>query len=178
MLPHAGTDSGVWREVVELGDILTRLAEVTGSVVDAEVAIVFDWQAWWATDLDSHPSVEVRYLAQVHAAYNALLGASVTVDIVAPGASLAAYKLVVVPSLYSVTDAAAQTLADFVAAGGHTVVTFFSGIVDEHDREGCLDLHRLHHVGQRGDADGEDQWRDRRRLRHVADDADQSHATE
>jgi beta-galactosidase len=134
MLPHAGTDSGVWREVVELGDILARLAEVTGSVVDAEVAIVFDWQAWWATDLDSHPSVEVRYLAQVHAAYNALLGTGVTVDIVAPGASLAAYKLVVVPSLYSVTDAAAQTLADYVAAGGHTVVTFFSGIVDEHDR--------------------------------------------
>ncbi|SMG07951.1 beta-galactosidase [Agreia pratensis] len=134
MLPHAGTDSSVWREVVELGDILTRLAEVTGSVVEAEVAIVFDWQAWWATDLDSHPSVQVRYLAQVHAAYNALLGAGITVDIVAPGAPVDAYTLVVVPSLYSVTDAAAQVLVDYVAAGGHAVVTFFSGIVDEHDR--------------------------------------------
>ncbi|WP_323743476.1 beta-galactosidase [Agreia pratensis] len=134
MLPHAGTDSSVWREVVELGDILTRLAEVTGSVVEAEVAIVFDWQAWWATDLDSHPSVQVRYLAQVHAAYNALLGAGITVDIVAPGAPVDAYALVVVPSLYSVTDAAAQVLVDYVAAGGHAVVTFFSGIVDEHDR--------------------------------------------
>ncbi|KQM61179.1 beta-galactosidase [Agreia sp. Leaf210] len=134
MLPHAGTDSMLWREVVELGDILAKLAEVTGSVVDADVAIVFDWQAWWATDLDSHPSVEVRYLAQVHAAYNALLGAGITVDIVAPGAPVDSYALVVVPSLYSVTDAAAQVLADYVAAGGHAVVTFFSGIVDEHDR--------------------------------------------
>ena len=134
MLPHAGTDSMLWREVVELGDILADLAEVTGSVVDADVAIVFDWQAWWATDLDSHPSVEVRYLAQVHAAYNALLGAGITVDIVAPGAPVDSYALVVVPSLYSVTDAAAQVLADYVAAGGHAVVTFFSGIVDEHDR--------------------------------------------
>ncbi|WP_082495675.1 beta-galactosidase [Agreia sp. Leaf335] len=134
MLPHAGTDSMLWREVVELGDILANLAEVTGSVVDADVAIVFDWQAWWATDLDSHPSVEVRYLAQVHAAYNALLGAGITVDIVAPGAPVDSYALVVVPSLYSVTDAAAQVLADYVAAGGHAVVTFFSGIVDEHDR--------------------------------------------
>ena len=134
MLPHAGTDSMLWREVVELGDILANLAEVTGSVVDADVAVVFDWQAWWATDLDSHPSVEVRYLAQVHAAYNALLGAGITVDIVAPGAPVDSYALVVVPSLYSVTDAAAQVLADYVAAGGHAVVTFFSGIVDEHDR--------------------------------------------
>ncbi|WP_084606074.1 beta-galactosidase [Agreia bicolorata] len=134
MLPHAGTDSTVWREVVELSGILQKLAEVTGSVVEADVAIVFDWQAWWATDLDSHPSADVRYLTQVHAAYNALLGAGVTVDIVAPGAPVDGYRLVVVPSLYSVTDAAAQVLADYVAAGGHAVVTFFSGIVDENDR--------------------------------------------
>ncbi|CAD5995556.1 beta-galactosidase [Agreia sp. COWG] len=134
MLPHAGTDSSVWREVVELGRILEKLAEVTGSVVAAEVAMVFDWQAWWATDLDSHPSAEVRYLPQVHAVYNALLAAGVTVDIVAPGAPVDAYKLVIVPSLYSVTDAAARVLADYVAAGGHAVVTFFSGVVDEHDR--------------------------------------------
>ncbi|SKB00983.1 beta-galactosidase [Agreia bicolorata] len=134
MLPHAGTDSTVWREVVELSGILQKLAEVTGSVVEADVAIVFDWQAWWATDLDSHPSADVRYLPQVHAAYNALLGAGVTVDIVAPGAPVDGYRLVVVPSLYSVTDAATQVLADYVAAGGHAVVTFFSGIVDENDR--------------------------------------------
>jgi beta-galactosidase len=134
MLPHAGTDSVVWHEVVELGGILKKLSEVTGSRVEADVAIVFDWQAWWATDLDSHPSSEVRYLPQVHAAYNALLAAGITVDIVAPGAPVDAYKLVVVPTLYTVTDAAARVLADYVAAGGHAVVTFFSGIVDEHDR--------------------------------------------
>ena len=134
MLPHAGTDSMVWREVVELGGILGRLAEVAGSEVVADVALVFDWQAWWATDLDSHPSADVRYLPQVHAAYRALLGAGITVDIVAPGAPVDAYRLVIVPSLYSVTDAAARVLADYVAAGGHAVVTFFSGIVDEHDR--------------------------------------------
>ena len=32
------------------------------------------------------------------------------------------------------SDGAAAVIADFVAAGGHAVVTFFSGIVDEHDR--------------------------------------------
>ena len=33
MLPHAGTDSTVWREVVELGGMLTKMAEVTGGVM-------------------------------------------------------------------------------------------------------------------------------------------------
>jgi beta-galactosidase len=134
MLPHAGTDTKVWREAVELGRTLEKLAEVTGSRVATDVALVFDWQAWWGTDLDSHPTADVTYLEQVHAAYNALLAEGYTVDIVAPGADLSGHRLVVVPSLYLVSDADAAALSDFVAAGGHAVVTFFSGIVDEHDR--------------------------------------------
>jgi len=134
MLPHAGVDTKVWREAVELGATLAKLAEVTGSRVVTDVALVFDWQAWWATDLDSHPTGDVTYLDQVHRVYNALIAEGFTVDIVAPGASLAGHKLVVVPSLYLVSDADAASLSAFVAAGGHAVVTFFSGIVDEDDR--------------------------------------------
>jgi len=134
MLPHAGEDTKVWREVVELGGILDKLAEVTGSRVVADAALVFDWQAWWATDLDSHPSTDVQYLEQAHRAYAAMTAAGLTVDFVAPGAPLDAYPLVVVPSLYLVSDTDAAVLTDYVAAGGHAVVTFFSGIVDEDDR--------------------------------------------
>jgi beta-galactosidase len=134
MLPHAGVDTKVWREVVELGATLDSLAEVAGSRVVTDVALVFDWQAWWATDLDSHPTRDVTYLDQVHRVYNALLAEGYTVDIVAPGASLDGHRLVVVPSLYTVSDADAATIRDFVAAGGHAVVTFFSGIVDGDDR--------------------------------------------
>ena len=65
---------------------------------------------------------------------NALLAQGYTVDIVAPGSDLGAHKLVVVPSLYTVSDADAAAISDFVAAGGHALVTFFSGIVDENDR--------------------------------------------
>jgi len=134
MLPHTGVDTKVWREVVELGDILMKIAEVAGTRVVNDVALVFDWQAWWATDLDSHPTGDVKYLDQVHRTYNALLAEGFTVDIVAPGASLAGHRLVVVPSLYSVSAADASNISDFVAGGGHAVVTFFSGIVDEDDR--------------------------------------------
>jgi beta-galactosidase len=134
MLPHAGEDSKVWREVVELGAVLDSLAEVTGSRVVADVALVFDWQSWWATDLDSHPTADVRYLEQVHASHNALVAEGYTVDILPPGASLDGHRLVVVPSLYTVSDADAAAISRFVEAGGSAVVTFFSGIVDEDDR--------------------------------------------
>ena len=38
------------------------------------------------------------------------------------------------PCLYLVTEDAARGIRDYVAGGGHALVTFFSGIVDENDR--------------------------------------------
>lgn len=132
-VPHAGTDTRLWREVVELGDLFGRLGEVSGSRVDAEVALVFDWQAWWGCELDSHPSVDVRYPDRARALHRALWDLGVAVDVVAPGASLEGYRLVVVPTLYLVDDAAVAVLDSYVRDGGHVVVTYFSGIVDEND---------------------------------------------
>lgn len=133
LLPHAGTDTKVWREVVELGQVLQRAVEVAGSRVEADAAFLFDWNAWWATDLDSHPSELVRYNDQPVATHRALWSQGITMDAVAPGADLSRYKLVVVPTLYLVDDATAASLRAFVEGGGHLVVTYFSGIVDEFD---------------------------------------------
>src|SRR3954451_16666663 len=133
MVPHAGTDTKVWREVAELGADLGRLAEVRGSRVVAEVAIVWDYQAWWAVELDSHPSDEVRYLERVGAFHESLWRAGIITDMVHPEGDLSGYRVVVVPSLYLVTDAAAANLAGWVHDGGHAVVSYFSGIVDQND---------------------------------------------
>ncbi|WP_298751846.1 beta-galactosidase [uncultured Serinicoccus sp.] len=134
MLPHAGTDSATWREVLELGRILRALPDLAGTRVSAEVALVFSYENWWAADAPNRPSELVVHLEQVHQAYAALRAAGVGVDIVPPGAALQGYRVVVVPHLYLVRDAEAAVLEDFVAGGGHALVTFFSGIVDEDDR--------------------------------------------
>ena len=134
LVPHAGTDSAVWREAVELGATLGRLAEVAGTTVEADVALVFSWESWWAAEGEARPSHSVRYLDQVHAAYRALHELGVTCDVVAPGSDLTGYRLVVVPMLYLVTDEHAAVIEDHVRDGGHAVVTFFSGIVDQDDR--------------------------------------------
>ena len=134
LVPHAGTDTKVWREVCRLGGILERASDLAGTRVEpARVAMIFDWSARWAADLDSHPSRLVRYMEQPEALHRALWSRGVAVDFVRPGQDLSPFDIVLVPSLYLVDDQAAETVRRFAAAGGHVVVTYFSGIVDEHD---------------------------------------------
>src|SRR5690606_10135606 len=134
LVPHAGTNSRHWREVSEMARVLGALGEVVGTRTQADVALVYSWESWWAADAEPRPSEEVRYLEQVHAAYNALRAAGVTVDVVAPGASLEGYRLAVIPTLHILDDPDAAEIERFVAAGGTALVTFFSGIVDGNDR--------------------------------------------
>jgi beta-galactosidase len=133
LLPHGGTDTRVWREVLELSRTLDRLDEVAGSRTDNDVAILVDYEAWWACELDSHPSADVTYLDQPHALHAALTDLGIGVDVVHPDTDLSGYGLLVVPTLYSVTDATAARIADAVGTGASALVTYFSGIVDEHD---------------------------------------------
>lgn len=133
LVPHAGRDTKVWREVVELGATLEAIGEVAGSTVRADVAMLFDWHAWWAAELDSHPSTDVTYTDASTALYRALWDAGVTTDLVHPDSDLSAYRLVLVPTLYLTTDRSAANLRTYVDQGGHALVTYWSGIVDEHD---------------------------------------------
>jgi beta-galactosidase len=133
LVPHAGTDTRVWREVCDLGALLDRLDEVAGARSDNRVALLFDWHARWAAELDSHPSTDVNYLAEVREWHRALTAQGIGVDVVHPGADLSAYAVVVVPTLYLVTDEHAAAVAAVAERGAHVVVTSFSGIVDEHD---------------------------------------------
>ncbi len=133
MVPHAGTDTKVWREVVQLGADLRALAEIAGSRVACDVAILWDYESWWAQELDARPSVDLTYLDEIRAWHRTLWRAGITVDLVHPAADLSGYRAVFAPSLYLVTDESAANVTTYVESGGTLVVGPFSGIVDEHD---------------------------------------------
>ncbi|MGW3118101.1 beta-galactosidase [Streptomyces sp. NPDC001107] len=130
MLPHAGTDSRIWQDVVQLGADLRALAEVRGAVGTAEVAIVWDWNARWAMELPSQPSGELHFQDLVRAWYEPLWRSGVAVDFVRPDADLSPYRLVLAPSLYLIDDAGAANLTGFAERGGTLAVGFHSGMVD------------------------------------------------
>jgi beta-galactosidase len=133
MLPHGGTDTRVWREVRELGTDLPALNGIRDTRVRADVAVVWDWQSWWALELEWRPSVDLSFHDRMTAYYERLWRAHLTVDFVHPEADLSSYRLVVVPSAYLTTRRAAAYLSAYVRAGGTAVVSYFSGVVDGDD---------------------------------------------
>ncbi|MFB8774212.1 beta-galactosidase [Streptomyces broussonetiae] len=133
MVPHGGTDTRVWREVVELGAALESLDAIRGTRTVADAAVLWDWHSWWAQSLDWRPSEDHDARERADTFYEALYDRHLTVDFAHPEADLSAYPLVVVPALYLMTEAAGANLKAYVEGGGTLVVSYFSGIVDEHD---------------------------------------------
>lgn len=134
MVPHGGEDTRVFRDVVKLGGILQDLGDVVGSDrARADVAIVFDWESWRASELDSHPTEKLRYRREAFDWWTALTNAGIRVDVVPADTPLDGYRLAIAPVLYSAPTALRESLERYVEGGGHLVTTYFSGIVDEND---------------------------------------------
>ena len=133
MLPHAGTDSPAWRELVDLGRAVGALAPLRGTTVESDAAILWDWESFWAQDLDWRPSTDLDHRERTIAFYTRMWRDHLTVDFAHPAADLGKYPLVMVPQLYLIGEKAAANLERYVRGGGTLVVSYFSGVVDEHD---------------------------------------------
>ncbi|MFC7328411.1 beta-galactosidase [Marinactinospora rubrisoli] len=139
MVPHAGPDSRVFREVCALGGLLPRLAAARDADVATGAAVLWDPECWWALDAPSLPSSGIDYLAAVRQAHRVLWRAGCTVDFAAPvreeGRPLGvSAPLLVVPALYLASDATARALTEYVAAGGTLVAGYLSGVADTFGR--------------------------------------------
>lgn len=131
MVPHAGPDSRIFREVAAVGEAVARLGEVAGSTVTAEVAVLHDAEAWWASEADGLPSPDLDYHSMLRRAHRALWDAGVVTDFAHPEHDLSRYRLVLAPALLLLSDAGAANLHRYVADGGTLLVQHFSGVVDE-----------------------------------------------
>lgn len=133
MLPHAGTDTRVWREVTELGRELGELGAIVGTRTTAQAAIVFSWDSWWALEQRGMPTL-ASYLPLVSRWHAALTDAGVVVDFVRGDEDLSSYPLIIAPSLFVASDAQLAELDRAVRAGATLLVTDQSAIVDERQR--------------------------------------------
>ncbi|WP_327343322.1 beta-galactosidase [Streptomyces europaeiscabiei] len=135
MVSHAGEQGRTYQEVKQLGTELAAIgAEVTGHHLDTDVAVLFDWNSWWAGAQDGRLSSEVDLAQVVRSWHRALWESNLTTAFAHPEHDLSAYRLVVVPQLYLLTDAAVENLLAYVRGGGTLVSGFLTGVADEDDR--------------------------------------------
>jgi beta-galactosidase len=142
VIGHSGrSDTRVFQEVAALGAELDRLGGASlGARTPARVALLFDWDSWWALEMSDGPSRLVRYLDVVLAYHRALWDAGVDVDAVAVTADLSGYDVVVAPALHMLKGDLAARLETVAARGGSVVTTFLSGRVDEDDNAFLMDV--------------------------------------
>lgn len=135
VIDHYGElDTRVGQEVSELGRILGCMSAVSGSRVEAKVAIIFDWESRWAMDDAEGPrNSGLEYENTVVEHYRAFWEQGISVDIINADSDFSGYSLVIAPMLYMVRDGFAARAEQFVSAGGQFVTTYWSGIVNESD---------------------------------------------
>lgn len=135
VISHSGHENTrTFRECAELGEELKALGDtIIDSKYDAKVAIVFDWDNWWAVEFSSGPSIQLRYIDQIEKYYKAFHNLNIAVDFIEPTGDLSKYSVVLAPVLYMLKEGAADNIKNFVSNGGTFITTYFSGYVNEND---------------------------------------------
>ena len=135
VIAHSGSgETRVFKECSQLGAELKALGTQTiGADNPAQVGILFDWDNYWALEYTSGPTVDLKYVDQIHQYYRYFYDKHIPVDMVPVDGDFSKYQVIVAPVLYMVKEGMAEALEQFVENGGTLVTGFMSGIVDQSD---------------------------------------------
>ena len=137
MLPHAGEDTQVFRDVCELGKDLQILADeglLGTQVAPSRIAVVFDYGSEWASEHTTTATQHVRHWTEPLDWFRALQDNGITADVMPLQADWEQYEAVVMPAVYALGRTDADRIRRYVAQGGKLFATSYTGIVDESDR--------------------------------------------
>ncbi len=128
------SENRVFKEVAEVGKTLEKLGPVVGTNRPADVAIVYDWENNWAlNDAQGYGLSSKQYPQTLQQHYRTFWENDIPVDVITKEQDFSNYKLLIVPMLYLVNEETIARLKAFVENGGQLVMTYISGIVNEHD---------------------------------------------
>lgn len=138
VVDHDGRDdTRVFRDVTSVGKALETLAPLYDRPRGkAEVCVLFDWNNWWALDYaQTGRREDMRYVDTVNMHYRALWRQGISIDLrdMRQETDLSGYRLVIAPMLFMFRNGIEEKLRAYVENGGTLLMTYFSGVVDEHD---------------------------------------------
>ncbi|HUI44234.1 MAG TPA: beta-galactosidase, partial [Terriglobia bacterium] len=122
-----------YQVVSQMGKELEQISDLLrGSHPVAQAAMLVSPDTRWAFHIQ--PLVkEFDYNRQLHLFYDALRRQGVNVNVVFPRGDFSPYKIIVAPSLFVVDPALTGKLTEFVRGGGTLVLTYRTGVKDEHN---------------------------------------------
>ncbi len=133
ILGHSGIPGRVYQEAQSMIKTFEpHMEEFQGSMPKTEVAIVHSFRQAYAFGIQpNHP--ELWYVGQLHKYYKGFYDKKIPVDFVQGMDDLSQYKLVVAPLQYIMTPELEQHYIDYVANGGHLVLTMRTGVKDDNN---------------------------------------------
>lgn len=133
MVPHAGENSKIFKEICGLGEALAALKPAAGSrVSQSKTAMVYDYDSWWAYENGLLTRL-FDYRAEFFHWYQAALDAGISADIVGKADDWEKYETVMFPVTYMVDAETGRRAEAYVKNGGKLIVTYGSGIADSCD---------------------------------------------
>jgi beta-galactosidase len=138
LVDQSGQPRPFYKEAWQLGkDFATISSLLAGSEIKASVAMLNDYDSLWSIKWQPHHR-DFDYVEHFTHFYRPLASLNVPVDVLsAKGLTdakrLADYRLVIAPALLFQDQAMVETLQDYVAQGGHLVLTARSGMKDKYN---------------------------------------------
>lgn len=136
VIDHVGhEETRVFREIESLGrELEEKIRDLTlGGRTESRIAILFDWDNWWASEFSAGPSKFINYPAEVKMYYKALYDLHYSVDMIGTQDDLSKYQFVIAPLFYMCKGNYDEKIRNYVKSGGTFLTTYFSGYVEEHD---------------------------------------------
>lgn len=128
-------DTRVFRDVAKVGEELKNITEVVGSVTKNEVAILFDYDSFWALRIaQAYRNIDEDkgFLDTLMKNFGALWQLNMGCDFVFEDDDFSDYKVIVCPMLFMLKKGVKEKIESFVSNGGTLLVTFASGVTDEY----------------------------------------------
>lgn len=135
MVPHAGSDTKLFRGVCELGAALKTLSDAGVQDTElkrADTAILFSAESEWATRSETLPSMKLNHWHDVRDWYRGYLDAGARADVVPLAYDWSGYQTIVLPTVIALSDEDTRRIADFAENGGTVIVGYATGLIDEH----------------------------------------------
>ncbi len=147
VVEHWGTDRHTqtrrFRELRDLSDTYEKLSPVLGTSVNAQIAMVYDWESRWGQQFSCGAGVsspdwrmnQRHYYDEIATEqYQMFWQRGLPVDVISNDRDLSKYKLVVLPMHWIMTPKFALKLREYVQQGGTLIATWDTAMADESNR--------------------------------------------